>query len=299
MVVTVASDILDGSMVATRSGIAGSYGHELMTVPSSAGHALSASLAMIESGAVDNVLLVGWGEATKFSEIDGRVIQADPFYARPVGADASALAAMQAQRLVAFELLDLSEVERYSDVMQRRSTSGRRRSATSGAAKWLSPGWSDGACALVLTAESQPETTVAIRGIGTFFQPYCPEPEQLDPMRWVERAIAAMQDSDAFFGHRLAVIETSAPTSFCEVAAMRSLLKTRQWNATDPRMNPSGGGAAAWFGPATGLQRVVSAVESLRHECASQPRADGAVVDMAGPIGQAVTVVALEAGHAE
>ena len=69
LVVTVGSDILDGGMVGTRSGIAGAYGRELISVPSSGGHALAAAVAMIESGQARTVLLAGWGEGKKFSEL--------------------------------------------------------------------------------------------------------------------------------------------------------------------------------------------------------------------------------------
>src|SRR5690606_24319289 len=121
MVVTVGSDVLDAGMGATRSGIAGAYGREIVTVPSSAGHAFAAAHAMVESGQARTVLLAGWGQGTKFAGIDGRYVQADPFYARPVGADAAAMSALQAWRLFSAGRLDEDGLARYGNLMRRRA----------------------------------------------------------------------------------------------------------------------------------------------------------------------------------
>jgi hypothetical protein len=56
----------------------------------------------------------------------------------------------------------------------------------------------------------------------------------------------------------------------------------------DSRFNRSGGGAAAYFGNATGLHQLAAAAASLG---AGQV---GCVLDLAGPMGQAVTVATIE-----
>lgn len=275
--VTVGSDILDGAMVATHSGIAGSYGHSLLTVPSSAGHALAAALSMIQGGGARNVLLAGWGEGSKFAELDGRIIQADPFYARPLGAGAAEMAALQAQRLVATGRLRQETAARYAERMAGRA------GITAGRVGWLATGWCDGACALMLTTDGPGAT---IGEIGTAFEPYAPEPDALDPAGWVAAASAG------FDLHGLAAIEVGGPTPMSEMAAAAGLRAVLGWDALDERINPSGGGAVAHFGPATGLCRMVAAAEAAR---------DGgraAAIDLAGPIGQATTVVVLEGGRA-
>jgi hypothetical protein len=281
MVVTVGSDILDGGMVGTRSGIAGAYGHELMTVPSSAGHAFAAAMSLLESGQARSVLVAGWGEGTKFAEVDGRIVQADPFYARPVGADATAMAALQAQRLLADGRLDLNELASYAAMMRRRAgvaDDKRARMAT-----WLTPLWSDGACALVLLAG---KGSVHVTDVSTSFRSYCPEPADLDPGMWVEEAMARV--ADAVVGN-LAIVEVGGPTAVCEIAALAPIFSGTGWRPTDGRVNPSGGGAAAFFGPATGLRHIATVFRTL----AARPGA-GISIDLAGPIGQATTVIALE-----
>ncbi|HVV94778.1 MAG TPA: hypothetical protein VHD15_15305 [Hyphomicrobiales bacterium] len=278
MIVTVGSDILDGAMVATRSGIAGAYGRELMTVPSSAGHAFAAAVALIESGQANRVLLVGWGEGTKFGVRDGRTIQADPFYARPLGATPAVLATLQAQRL-AGRAIDVEAAAGYGAAMRARAG----LPPLSGPAGWLVPGWCDGAAALVLAAGS---AGVAVADFATIFHPYCPEPDELDPARWVEEATGRLRRPEALRAP-LGAIEVGAPTPFCEAAAVRDLLAGQGWTVGDSRLNPSGGGAVAHFGPATGLARIVSVADAIGGS------GHGAALDLAGPVGQATTVIVL------
>jgi len=280
MVVTCASDLIDGAMVATRSGIAGSYGRELMTVPSSAGHAFAAAATQIESGAAQTVLLAGWGEGSKRAVRDSRIVEADPFYTRPLGADAAALAALQAQRLFADGRLDSGRICAYRDRMAARATGA----ASSDRLRWLKPHWADGAAALVLTAGNG---GVALLDLAASFEPYCPPPDRLDPALWIAATGLAIPP--------LKALEIGAPTPFAEAVAAADLLRREGWAADDPRFNGSGGGAVAHFGPATGLLRII-AVASLLAQ--AERGAVGAAIDLAGPIGQAATVILLEAGHA-
>lgn len=280
MVVTCASDLLDGGMVATHSGIAGSYGRELMTVPSSAGHAFAAAATQIESGAARTVLLAGWGEGSKRSERDSRIVEADPFYTRPLGADAVAMAALQAQRLAGEGRIAPDAVRAYRDSMVRRAGAAANTETN----RWLHPNWADGAAAIVLTARGGP---VVVRDFGMAFEPYCPEPDRLDPAAWVA---AAMPRFPA-----LATIECGAPTPFAEVAAVADLLLSQGWDRGDARFNRSGGGAVAHVGPAAGLHRIAAVAD---HLTSAPPGAAGAVIDLAGPIGQAATIILLQAGTA-
>jgi hypothetical protein len=280
MVVTVGSDMLDGGMVATRSGIAGAYGRELLTVPSSAGHALAAAMSMLESKQARTVLLVGWGEGTKFAEIDGRAVQADPFYARPVGASASAMAALQAQRLFAGGRLNQDGLARYGAAMRERAG---LKNGSGSMSDWLTPQWSDGACALVLTVDEGP---VRIADVGTSFRPYCPEPADLDPAVWVDEARA---QTGATVRGDLAVVEAGGPTAVCEVAALLPVLSAAGWQPVDHRVNARGGGATNFFGPATGLRNVAAVANMLAGKSGN-----GIAIDLAGPIGQATTVITLQ-----
>lgn len=280
-VVTCGSDVLDGGMVGTRSGIAGAYGHELITVPSSGGHALAAAVSLIESGQAGNVLLAGWGEGTKFALLDGRGVQADPFYARPVGADAAAMTALQAQRLVADGALTIDALSAYGIAMRRRA--GVISGSSGGMQSWLLPQWADGACAIVLR---ESRGGVRVTDIATWFRGYTPEPADLDPGRWVSATMANMA---ALAEGRVTAIEASAPALVTELAALRPVVARVGWPAVDDRINASGGGASAFFGPATGLRHICIAARAV-----SDRKGVALAIDLAGPIGQAASVIAFE-----
>lgn len=283
-VVTVGSELLDGTMIATRSGIAGAWGREILTVPSSGGHAFAAAVSMIESGAVDTVLLAGWGEGTKFGAFDARYLQADPFHARPLGADASALGALQAQRLLATGRLDATAAERFGGAMRERAGIA---DSVAGAAGWLAPCWRDGACALLLAAADEGSRGVRVCGVGVAFEPYCPDADRLDPADWLDAALAVAAECGANIPEAPQVIEIGGPTPFVELAALA------RWcdggaAASDMRVNACGGSAASYFGPATGLQPIAVATARLR------AGETAVVADLAGPIGQATTAILLE-----
>lgn len=276
-VVTAASDTLDGIMVATRSEIAGSFGHSYLHVPSSAGHALAAAVTMIEAGTAQNLLLVGWGEGSKFIEEDSRVIQADPFFTRPVGAIPAALAALQAQFLIGAGLITEADADAYAKATAARVWPGRPP-ATGAGPVWLRTGWCDGVVALVLAPTAEHPSSVRVRDFATSFRPYTPDScadiaSGLDPAAWVVQALPAQAGP-------FELIEASAPTPICEARAGMAL--------SGRRFNASGGGAAASFGIATGFAGLAAAATALR---AGQ---QGCVIDLAGPIGQAVTVIALD-----
>jgi hypothetical protein len=280
-VVTTGSDVLDGGMVGTRSGIAGAYGRELLSIPSSGGHAFAAAVSLIESGQARRVLVAGWGEGTKFATIDGRSVQADPFYARPVGADAVTMTALQAQRLIAEGLLTSEALAAYGTTMQRRA--GLGGDASGGMRQWLVPQWADGACAVVLQAG---ENGVRVADTGTSFRGYTPDAGDIDPADWVASAMAGMM---ALAEDTLTVVESSGPSAVTEFAALRQILARAGWRPGDDRINASGGGASAFFGPATGLRHIACAARAL-----SGGKGRGLAIDLAGPIGQATSVVALE-----
>jgi acetyl-CoA acetyltransferase len=84
-------------------------------------------------------------------------------------------------------------------------------------------------------------------------------------------------------------VEVAGPTSICEVAALKSILRQNGWSLDDSHINASGGGAACFFGPATGLRHIAFAAKEV-----SGRNASGIAIDLAGPIGQLTTVVVLD-----
>lgn len=282
-VLTSASDTLDGIMVATRSEMAGSAGKAYLHVPSSAGHALASAAALIGSGLAGTLLLVGWGEGSKLAIADSRVIQADPFYARPVGATPAALAALQAQFLLGAGLLAADAAAAYAARMaERAGTIGHDGAGPA----WLRPGWCDGVVALVLAPTEAHPGAVRLCDYATSFRPYTPQsdaPDELDPAAWVTQALPPLRRPPD-------MIEASAPTPVCEARAGMALAGMALGGGPDweARFNCSGGGAAAYFGNATGLHRLAALKSSLG---AGQT---GCMLDLAGPIGNAVTVATFE-----
>jgi hypothetical protein len=281
-VVTVASDTLDGLSVPGRGEIAGNYGRSYLNLPSSAGHGLGAAVTQIESGAAENLLLVGWGAATRLADDDFRANQADPFYARPIGATPRVVAALQAHEISGAE--DPSTLQAYADEMFARAWQGEGRARERAAPAWAGTAFCDGAVALVLQREDAGKAGAAVRDFASVSRPYSPADESLDPAGWAKETVAALGGKAAAFG----VLEAAAPTPAAEARALGAVSPA----GDRLRFNRSGGGAAAWFGAATGLRQVAEASRSL----AAGAAASGLVLDMAGPIGQHMTAILIEAG---
>lgn len=261
-VVTVASDTLDGLLVPVRGEIAGNLGRSYCHITSSAGHALGAAVVMIESGQAERVLLVGWGAAEKFGAFDPRSLQADPFHARPIGALPRAVASLQAQQLLDLGLLDPGAL--------------KARDA-------LEPSPCDGAVAIVLEAREE-RCRVAVTDFASVSRAYSPDDEVLDPAVWVREAVSLLKTADRT-PHG---VEVAAPTLLGELRALDILAMHER-----TQRNGSRGGAAAWFGPATGLRQIAFAAEAL----AGQPEGSISVAaDLSGPLSQHVTVAVLERG---
>lgn len=99
----------------------------------------------------------------------------------------------------------------------------------------------------------------------------------------------AMPGMENIAGEALTVVEASGPAAVTELAALRPVLACAGWAATDQRVNASGGGAMAFLGPATGLRHIALTARAL-----AKREGRGIAIDLAGPIGQAASVVVLE-----
>lgn len=296
MVVTVASDVLDGIMVPPRSEIAASAGRQYLDVPSSAGHAIAAATVLLETGQLERVLLVGWGEGHKLADHDSRAIQADPFHARPLGAVPAAMAALQAQRLLAEGRHSDDALEAYVALMHRRTAGDATDPVVTGsppAARGVPQGlrtrWVDGVAAVVLTTAAHP---VRLVDVATASRGYWPEDGELDPAQWIREAVRPHDTTPRPVARAADLLEVGATTPVCELHAIDAF-RDDAMAFRDPAVNASGGGAAACFGPATGLLRLIAAATTLRAGGAGRP-ASATVADLVGPIGQQVTVLRLE-----
>ncbi len=188
--VTVGSDTLDGLMVPGRAEIAGAYGRNYLNVPSSAGHGLAAAMMQIESGEARNLVLVGWGAATKLNDYDSRSNQADPFFARPMGASPRVVAALQAHELLDVGGLDEAALQTYMRRMVSRAWHGDTNLPSGAAPSWARSAFCDGVVAIVMQRAGDASNGVRIRDVASVSRPYSPEDDHLDTAAWVREAWA-------------------------------------------------------------------------------------------------------------
>jgi hypothetical protein len=292
--ITVGSDTLDGLMVAGRPEIAGAYSRKYLNVPSSAGHGLAAAVTQIESGESRNLVLVGWGAATKLSEHDGRSNQADPFFARPMGASPRVLAALQARELLGIDGLGETALQSYVQLMVSRAWQGDETTCSGAAPAWARSAFCDGVVAIVVQCGVDAKYAVTIRGFASVSRPYSPEDDRLDTAAWVSEALADFSNPVAVGSWELDVIEAAAPTPIAEARALGGV---GPGFALDGSIfNQSGGGASAHFGAATGLRQIAEACRILIEKRATKTSASGLVLDLCGPLGQHATAILLQAG---
>lgn len=292
--VTVGSDTLDGLMVAGRAEIAGAYSRNYLNIPSSAGHGLAAAVTQIESGEARNLVLVGWGAATKLSEHDGRSNQADPFFARPMGASPRVVAALQAQELLGFDGLNETALQAYVQLMVSRAWQGRENTCSGAAPAWARSAFCDGVVAIVVQRAVDSENGVTISDFASVSRSYSPEDDRLDTAAWVGEALAQFSDPAAVASGELDVIEAAAPTPIAEARALGGVGPGLALEGGI--FNNSGGGASAHFGAATGLRQIAEASRMLMELRAAKTSATGLVLDLSGPLGQHATAILLQAG---
>lgn len=287
LVVTVASDALDGMMVPIRAELAGALGKSYLNVPSAAGHALAAAVAAIEAGDAANVLVVGWGAASRLAAEDGRSNQFDPFYMRPAGATPASLAALQRQVLVA--------AGRVSDA-QIADFGSRMTDAVWGGGAGAEPQAMqvcDGAAAIALRRAPEAGAGMLIAGHATASRSHAPLDASFDPADWVGEAVSSLSATCSGNASGRGFIETSGSSFWAELRAVAAAAGSGLVDCPAASANAAGGGAAAWFGPATGL-RALAQLSGRAPREAADAGGDGLFVDLAGPLGQLVTTILVQ-----
>lgn len=284
MVITVASDALDGMMVPVRAELAGALGKSYLNVPSSAGHALSAAVAAIESGDAGSVLVVGWGAASKLGEVDPRSNQFDPFYMRPVGATPQVVASLQSQVLMAAGLTSESKIDAFRNRMREVvwKDAGSENVTTSN--------FCDGVAALVLKRVGEDEVGLIVSDYATSSRSHAPLDAKLDPANWVREAVSGFSGMRPEEVLANGFIEVSGTSSCAEIRAICGAIDAGLVACKVEEANAKGGGAFCWFGPATGL-RVLA---ELCRDQSRETNTTGLFVDLAGPLGQLVTAILIE-----
>lgn len=284
LVVTVASDALDGQMVPIRAELAGAVGKSYLNVPSAAGHAIAAAAAAIEAGDAANVLVVGWGAASRLAENDGRANQFDPFYMRPAGATPRAVAALQRQVLSASGYFTDSDIEAFEARMESAVWKG-------GAGK-QPPEFCDGVAAVVLMRAPEAGAGLFIADHATASRSHAPLDSSLDPAGWVGEALMCLTGTRSRTAPASGFIEVSGSSSCAEMRAIAASAESGLTACTPDRANEAGGGAAAWFGPATGLRSFAELCGRRLRD--AEGDASGVFVDLAGPLSQLVTTILIE-----
>lgn len=284
MVVTVASDTLDGMMVPIRAELAGALGKNYLNVSSAAGHAVCAAAAAIEAGDADTVLIVGWGAASKLAIADGRANQFDPFYMRPLGATPKVMAALQKQILVASGALSENNIEAFRARMTDRVWEGGKGDASQ------ANGFCDGVAALVMRRASEGQGGIVISDHATASRSHNPLDGSFDPAAWVREAISGFSGARAKESAARGFIEVSGSSICAELRGIVASVESGLVDCDGSSANSMGGGAAAWFGPATGLR----ALAMLCGDGEARDRDAGLFVDLAGPLGQHVTSIFIE-----
>ena len=284
MVITVASDTLDGMMVPIRAELAGALGKTYLNVSSSAGHALSAAAAAIEAGDAAAVLVVGWGAASKLAVEDGRSNQFDPFYLRPLGASPNVLGALQKQTLIAGGLASEDDLEAFRARMAGLVWDGESPAG----------GFCDGVAAVVLRRCSDQEAGLIVADYAMASRSHMPLDGSLDPADWVNEAISGFSKAQLKDVSSQGFIEVSGSNICAEIRGIAASAETGLVNCDAESANGKGGGASAWFGPATGLRSLVKLYEDRLAGGASHEPDRGLFVELAGPLGQHVTSLLIE-----
>lgn len=282
MVVTVASDTLDGMMVPIRAELAGALGKTYLNVPSSAGHAISAAVAAIESGDAQVALVVGWGAASRLAEADSRSNQFDPFFTRPLGATPAVMAGLQEQVVVASGAVSASAISAlgtrmiatlWGDQELPRSARGER--------------FCDGAAAIVLRRTENGGSGLMVTDYAAASRSQMPLDGSLDPALWVREALGAFSADHADRQRPVGRVEVTAQSVVAELRGIMAATEAGPVDCDVDGANATGGGAGGWFGPATGLGSLARLVGDDRCDA-------GLFVDLAGPLGEHVTGILIE-----
>lgn len=282
LVVTVASDALDGMMVPIRAELAGALGKSYLNVPSSAGHAIAAAATALEAGDASTVLVVGWGAASKLAGDDGRANQFDPFYMRPAGATPEALAALQRRVLREAGRVSDDEIEAFRKRMADTLWPGGGS---------VPPEFCDGVASVLLRRAPEDGVGLFIADHATASRSHAPLDASLDPALWVGEAIAELRAERGANPSGNGFIEVSGSSACAEMRAIAASVASGLTACGSERANGTGGGAAAWYGPATGLRGFA---DLCRLRLRDADAANGIFVDLAGPLGQLVTTVLIE-----
>lgn len=274
-VVLAAHDMVDGRSLSSMvtGPAAGAYLRDETRYSDDGAAAFAAAVHRIEAGEATRSIVAAWARASEHDVEAVARATFDPFFAAPFGLDELQVAALRAQRWMRMG----GDVGRRPDAVQRRLAAARAnpRALKSGGRRPLAsypledadvPPWADVAVAITISAE---RSAVRVAGLGQSSEPYWLGDRQIGRLSGLERAARRALDEASLSAQRLDVVEIDGLTLFDEAIGLEAVGIAPAnggiaFLATDPRSNPSGGGAAGYCAPAMGLARIAEAAMQVQ-----------------------------------
>jgi acetyl-CoA acetyltransferase len=227
----------------------------------------------IEAGESDRTICAAWARASEHDvEAVSRVLF-DPIFTAPLGLQELHVSGMRAQ----------SWMQAGGDCAGREKAAGRRAAAVKANPRALKTGgwrsqpsyplvehdmpvWADVVAAVIISSKP---SAVRLTGLGQSSEPFWIGNRQLKEMPSLNQAASKALQEAGLKPSQLDLIELDGLSLFDEAIGLEAIgLAARGAGmtqlASDPRCNPSGGGAAGYCAPAMGLVRIVEAALQLR-----------------------------------
>lgn len=308
-VVLAAHDLVDGRSLSSMvtGPAAGAYLRDEIRYGDDGAGAFAAAVTRIESGESQRSIVAAWGRASEHNVDAVSRVLFDPFFGRPLGLEELHVSALRAQawKRTAADGGTATPAAAARLAAARRNprslqSGGRRSHPSYPLTDTDLPIWGDVVAAAVISARP---SSVRLAGLGQGSEPYWIGDRKLLELSALRRAARHALAESRYGVEDIDVFEVDGMTLYDESLALEALGVAGQGEgmrvlASDPRCNPSGGGAAGYCAPAMGLVRIVEAALQLRGAAGAnqlgRPRkalASGASIVAA----QTQTVVVLEA----
>ncbi len=299
-----AEDLIDGRSLSSMitGPAAGAYLREEIRLSEDGLAALSLGTAQIQSHDFDRVVVAAWGRASEGDPQRSGARSFDPFTEQPLGLSELAVSALRACAYLKRQAGDMPRRAEAGQARADRAAANPRAAAravrTVPAPFPLRPAElrteTDAVAAVVL---GRAPAGIAVTGVGHGTESWHLGERDLTAMASAGAAARAALAQSGLGWDDLGVLELAGTTLFDEILLLESIGLAETGTGavtflTDPRINPSGGGAAGDCEPATGLLRFAEAVLRLRGGLAHPA---GLVVSGSALAGQTHTAVVIEA----
>ena len=274
-VVLAAHDLVDGRSLSSMvtAPAAGAYLRDEIRYGDDGAAAFAAAVVRIEAGETERSIVAAWGRASEH-DVDG-VSRAlfDPFFSMPLGLEELHVSGMRAQSWIQ---AGGRCGDRAAAAARRREAARRNPRALRGGGRVSQscyplssddvPVWADIVAAVIISSRAG---RVKVSGMGQSSEPFAIGDRQLAAMPGLGRAgLQALREAN-LAAKDLDIVEVDGLTLFDEAVALEALGIAPKRDglsvlAKDPRVNPSGGGAAGYCAPAMGLARIVEATLQLQ-----------------------------------